>query len=150
MNYCKPAPDRLKSMLTMLTGEPVSATTQDKAVDGRKYHGVFINADAQVVALASCNMAAAASLGCSLTMIPPGGAEAMVEDAELTKNATDNLYEVMNVFSSLFMDDASAHLKLDRVEIGDAPAIEAGETETLTMGIELGRYGKVEVDFVAS
>ncbi len=150
MNYCKPVPDRLKAMLSMLTGEDVTADNQDAPVEGGKYHGVFIDAEDKVVALASCNMAAAASLGCSLTMIPPGGAEAMVEDGELTKNATDNLYEVMNVLSSLFMDDASAHLKLVRVDVGDAPAIDVAKTETTTMGVELGRYGKLEIDFVAS
>ena len=150
MKYCTPAPERLKAMLSMLTGEEVKADKQDAVVEGGKYHGVFINAEDSVVAIASCNMAAAASLGCSLTMIPPGGAEAMVEDAELTPNATDNLYEVMNVLSSLFMDDSSAHLKLVRVDVGEAPALDVTETETTTLGVELGRYGKLEIGFVAS
>jgi len=68
-----------------------------------------------------------------------------VEDKELSEMAADNLYEVMNILSSLLMSDSTSHLKLSKVELG-ADARITGESEE-AYSLDLGAYGKGELVF---
>ena len=69
----------------------------------------------------------------------------MVEDNELSAMATDNLYEVMNILSSLLMNDKSEHLKLSKVELGSDARIEGGGEQAFSL--DMGAYGKGELVF---
>lgn len=147
MKFKAPADLALTRTLEMIAGDGAAAKATAGPGPAVAYSGVFVNADGETVASCDCDVATAAALGCSLSMIPPGGAEAMVEDGELTKAATDNLYECMNMFSSLLMDDGTGHLKLDRVERGEAVAIPGEACRTAAYALELGRYGAGTLQF---
>ncbi|MFK8013992.1 MAG: hypothetical protein AB8G17_00955 [Gammaproteobacteria bacterium] len=139
--YLVPTAESLNAMLGMIVGDAMQATADDAAASLAASHAaVFENADKQVVALCRCDISAAAALGSALSMIPPNVAADMSKSGSLNDMATDNLYEVMNMFSSLFMDDKSAHLKLTQVvPATDAPTIE-GETSVASFTIPPGKY----------
>ena len=134
-------PDKagLDRMLGMVVGEDAAAEPRaDEAIE-ESHHALFIDREDKLVAICSCDMHAAAALGCALSMIPVGGAEDMVDEKELTGMAMSNLGEVMNIFSSLYMNDGSGHLRLKSVENGPAPALE-GST-AVAFDLDLDRYG---------
>jgi len=146
MNYKKPDASQFTDMLQMFVGPAAEAQDAAAAASSDFSHtAIYINNEGEKVATCSVALPTAAALGCSLSMIPPGGAEGMVEDAELSDMATDNLYEVMNILSSLLMSDSTAHLKLSAVEKGTDARMEGEAEEAYTL--DLGAYGKGEVVF---
>ncbi len=146
MNYQKPDAAQFTDMLQMFVGPAAEAQAAGAVAESDFSHtAVYIDQAGDIVATCSVALPTAAALGCSLSMIPPGGAEGMVEDKELSGIATDNLYEVMNILSSLLMSDKTAHLKLSRVELGSDARI-AGDAEQ-AFSLDLGNYGKGELVF---
>ena len=145
MKFVAPDAQGLTRTLEMIAGDSASGKAAAAGPADVAYSGVFVDDDDVVVASCDCDMATAAALGCALSMIPPGGAEGMVEDGELSAMASDNLYECMNMFSSLLMADGSGHLRLVRVERA-APDIDGGPAEA-AFALELGRYGKGALRF---
>jgi len=146
MKYKKPDAKQFTDMLQMFVGP--AATAADAAATSASefsHTAVYIDRDGEIVATCAVPLATAAALGCSLSMIPAGGAEGMVEDKELSAMATDNLYEVMNILSSLLMSDKTSHLKLARV-VPSADERIAGEGEA-AYTLNLGAYGKGEMVF---
>lgn len=146
MKYKKPEESQLVDMIKMILG--VDAKAKSGAATTAKtvsYVASYVDKEGATVATCACALPTAAALGCALSMIPPGGAESMVEDKELTKTASDNLYEVMNIFSSLLMDDRSAHLKLTTVELDASKRLESGEE--VAFALTLGAYGNGELIF---
>ena len=139
MAYKTPDTAELVSMMDMMLGAETKAAVADSVDDSSHSHTAeYVNSDGECVATCRCTLPTAAALGCALSMIPPGGAEGMVEDKALTQMATENLYEVMNIFSSLMMSDKSSHLKLTVVNEGNDSAL-GGEAFAFT--IDLGKYG---------
>lgn len=148
MNYQKPEASKLTEMLSMiLGGDAVAKVAAAFAGPAPEYVATYVNRDDEVVATCACALPTAASLGCALSMIPPGGAKGMVEDNEVSKMATDNFYEVMNIFSSLLMSDKSAHLKLAEVTRDSARQLKADGGEEVIFTMKLGAYGEGELVF---
>ncbi len=142
MKFLTPNNDSLNSMLHMIAGDDAVAKESDKSDEAAiAYHGVYVDDDGSTVATCGCDLKTAAALGCALSMIPPGGAEAMVEDGELGEMAANNLYEVMNILSSLFMSDKTPHLLLEKVDGADATPLESDEVTSNWFELDLGRYG---------
>lgn len=146
MDYQKPDAKQFSDMLQMFVGPAAEAKDAAAAASADFSHtAIYINTDGETVATCAVPLPTAAALGCSLSMIPPGGAECMVEDNELSEMATDNLYEVMNILSSLLMSDKTAHLKLDKVVSGGDAKITGAAEEAYTLS--LGVYGPGELVF---
>lgn len=146
MKYKKPEAAQFTDMLQMFVSPAASAKDASAIASSEFSHtAVYINQDGDAVATCAVALPTAAALGCSLSMIPPGGAECMVEDNELSGMATDNLYEVMNILSSLLMCNNTSHLKLSKVELGGDARIEGVAEEAYTL--DLGAYGKGELVF---
>lgn len=148
MKYKKPEASQLVEMIEMILGvdakaSPTAATTTDSV----SHVALYVNRDGEKVATCSCAMPTAAALACALSMIPPGGAEGMVEDKALTENATGNYYEVMNIFSSLLMSDKSEHLKLTTVETDASQRMVGDGVEEESFALTLGAYGEGELIF---
>lgn len=146
MKYKKPEAAQFTDMLQMFVGPTATAKDAASVASSDFSHtAVYINQDGDPVATCAVALPTAAALGCSLSMIPPGGAECMVEDNELSGMATDNLYEVMNILSSLLMCNNTSHLKLATVELGSDARIDGAEEEAYSL--DLGAYGKGELVF---
>ncbi len=148
MKFKQPEKAQLVEMLTMILGSDADAKGS-KAVDAGNiaFTAMYIDDDGANAATCACSLATAAALGCALSMIPPGGAEGMVEDKELTSTAAENFYEVMNIFSSLLMNDKSAHLKLASVNTGADTRMQGDGVGEDAFDIDIGKYGKGELLF---
>lgn len=145
MAFKDPEASELASMINMILGADASAAVASGVDASSMSHtAMYVDDEGKEVATCRCALPTAAALGCALSMIPPGGAEAMVEDNELSQMATDNLYEVMNMFSSLLMDDKSSHLKLVSVDASNDESIQGSSFE---FDIDLGNYGQGQLMF---
>ncbi len=150
MSYIKPEVPKLLQMLEMVAGASANAKVADGLDEANISHtAVYVGEGDEAVATCTCDMGAAAALGCSLSLIPPAGAEDMVSSGKLSDNAADNLYEVMNIFSSLMMDDKSSHLKLVSVKDGADDAITGKTVENVSFLLNLGAYGEGTISFNA-
>lgn len=148
MNYQTPAANKVAEMLAMVLG--VEATAKEgSAPDAASldHVAIFLNREDEFVASCSCSLTTAAALGCALSMIPPGGAEAMVEDGVLTATASENFYEMMNICSSLLMNDKSAHLRLVEVVVDAGRRMQDEGSVEMTFDVDLGKYGKGNLVF---
>lgn len=144
-NFQKPEVTQLVEMMDMMLGASTKATISDSFdASTANYTAVYVNKEGNTVATCRVALPTAAALGCALSMIPPGAAESMVEDKELTQTATENLYEVMNMFSSLLMNDKSSHLKLVGVSAANDDSFEGDACE---FTIDMGKYGSGQLLF---
>ena len=73
---------------------------------------VYVDGSRQVAACAALDLPLAIYLGAAVGLTPAGGAQDMVADGELTAIVTENLFEVCNVLSALFHNDAHAQVSL--------------------------------------
>lgn len=149
--YKLPNPSELNQSLEMILGEPAKIAECDALGANSASHAAeFRNRQDEVVAYCLCDLPLAAGLGAALSMVPPGAAEDMIEEGALTEMATANLYEVMNIFSALYMDDSTSHLKLCSVDAAnDTDVSLEGETHEITFNLDTGRYGKGKVRFIS-
>ncbi|MFK7856190.1 MAG: hypothetical protein AB8B79_18890 [Granulosicoccus sp.] len=148
MDYQKPDDTQMTDMLQMFVGPAAKAKATDSGnTEALSFTALYINGEGDTVATCSCDMPTAAALGGSLSMIPMGGVEGMVEDNALTEMATDNLYEVMNILSSLLMSDSTSHLKLSKVEPDTTNRYVEDGSEEAAYTLDLGNYGPGELIF---
>lgn len=145
--YRIPEAADLQTMIGMIVDPQTEAELKDGGELDASYVAVFCDGDDKVVALCACDLSLAASVGCALSLIPPPTAADMAKSGSLSDMAEGNLYEVMNMFSTLFMDDKSAHLRLTSVvPAADAPALE-GEARTAVFSLSGGKYAGGMVSF---
>ncbi len=126
----------------MILGEEPTLAASESAVKA-SHVGVFVNESQQIVASCSVDLACATALACGLSLIPSAMADEMINDQKLTDIAKENLYEVMNIFSSLFMDNTTPHLKLFSVALAAEASLPSDNecvTEDRVFSIGCGKY----------
>ncbi|MFK7887644.1 MAG: hypothetical protein AB8G16_12360 [Gammaproteobacteria bacterium] len=145
--YRIPDAAALKAMIGMIIDNDTQAELKDGDSMDASHVAIFNDADGNIAALCACDLSLAASVGCALSLIPPPTAADMAKSGALNEMAEGNLYEVMNMFSSLFMDDKSSHLKLTSVvPAGEAPTLE-GDPRTALFSLSGGKYAGGMVSF---
>lgn len=149
IKYVLPSDHEANAVLAMLYGDSLGVKTQDQVdvENTNAWVGLFVDRDDKPVAGCLCDVPFAAYAGSALTMLPPGGAEDAVETGEISDVMKENLNEVMNICSRMFMSDATPHLRLDLVYKYEDLSDEAKETLLGAEGrrmleIEIPRYGK--------
>lgn len=149
-NYRIPDADALNAMIGMIVDPDTAAELHDSPQEfDASYVALFVDGSDQLVAQCACDLALAASVGCALSMIPPNTASDMAKSGALTEMAEGNLYEVMNMFSSLFMDDNSDHLRLTQVvPATEAPALD-GEVKKAVFTLAGGKYQGGKLSFTS-
>ncbi|MEM6708450.1 MAG: hypothetical protein AAF648_06665 [Pseudomonadota bacterium] len=141
-----PTEDALAKILEMVAPNSSAASTAADA-GSLVYAAEFEDDEGQLVSLCLADIAAAAGLGCALSMIPPGGAEDMRSEG-LSEIAEANLYEVMNMLSTVYMTESTPHLKLTKlVKIEDCPAANEDRFEVGDWSLDLGAYGTGTLSF---
>ncbi len=151
MSYKLPEENGLKEMLDMIIGDDAALTPADPcAAEDLSFFARYVDPDGALVAACVADFPSAVALGASLSMIGAGGIDDMLADKKLSETANDNFYEVMNMFSSLFMDDATSHLKLTTVDDASEALgeISLPDCERRDYSVEAGRYGSGNVAFV--
>ncbi len=151
-NYKLPEEKELADALSMIVGEDISVSPEGLLDSTDTSHvAIFQNNDQANVAICYCDWPLATGMSAALSMISPVAAEEMLAEKKLTENAEGNLYEVMNIISSLLMNDSTAHLKLTDVSLIENMPLPEFEGETISVGynLALGKYGSGKIAFVA-
>lgn len=148
MRFKLPTEADIERMLAMIVGEDARAKRSNELEAGSVTHlGVYIDREDKPVAVCEADLNAAVGLGCALSMIPQAGMGSMLENGEMSDSAKLNLYEVMNIFSGLFMDDHTEHLRLTEVVESDFDTRIPDGAEAVGFVLTLGRYGTGQIRF---
>jgi hypothetical protein len=149
--YTVPSTSDTEETLSMLFGDD-TLIKSGKALDIKAGNGnfiaIYVNDTGSPVAASMCDVAFAAFAGSSLSMIPAGGARDAVKSRDLSEDMLNNLNEVMNIISSLFMDKNTPHLRLDTIygDAGELPenalAIANTPAGRVDYEVDIPRYGK--------
>ena len=111
-NYITPTPQSVTSLLAMIYGVDLRASSCDLAEVSGEFLATFINEDDKLVAFCICDLKFVTYSGAALSMIPSAAAEDMVVGNNVTETVANNFHEVMNICTKLLMSDRSEHLKL--------------------------------------
>ena len=145
----------VRDMLTDLLGKDVT-TAPSAPVEPDKPIGigVFVDDSTRTAAVAVADLKLAAYLGAAIGLVPPGGAEAAIEDGVLPATISDNFAEVLNILSALFNTPGAPHLRLyatygpGEVPPTDVSALVRGHGGRLDLDVTIAGYGQGRLSFV--
>lgn len=147
--YNLPEARSLSDLLTMVIGDsPAISEAEPSTLDGYSHRANFVDDQDQLVAQCYADLPLSAALGAALSMIPPAVAAEMVAEGELTPIASDNLYEIMNMLSSLYMDDKTPHLRLTQVDVLPGEPAPFEPVSRSDFEITAGSYGQGRIAFL--
>ncbi len=150
-SYIVPSSEALASNLTMVLGEEPTIRESSLLPENADFIAIYLNEQSDPVAACYCDWPIACGLGSALSLVPPAIAEEMVREHELSEIAEANLYEVMNIFSSMFMNDETPHLRLTSVEgTGGNTTNIANAQVSASFEVDAGRYPGGHITFVCS
>lgn len=141
----------IRDTLSGLIGHEVDVApgAQPPAVGGSSGSLVALYVDDSLVsrAVVVFDLPLAARIGAAIGLIPPGGADAAIEDRTLSTMLRENATEVLNVLAATFNADGAPHLRLytvgctaeDLREDVRNVAVRTGPREDIT--VEVPRYG---------
>jgi len=110
-----PAPKQVRDLLTDLLGRDVTVQPTDPPSGAVPPTAVFVHDDLSTAGIIGFQLPLAANVAAAVGLIPPGGAEACIEDGELSPLFGENLTEVCNVLTTLFNSGGGPHVKLHTV-----------------------------------
>jgi hypothetical protein len=145
MAHVLPVPKDVKDLFEDLLGRPVNVSPTDplRAADvTQTLVAVYVDRSLQMGAVVGLDFALTAFVGASIGLIPPGGAEACIEDKEISKMIGENAIEVCNILASLINREGAARLKLHQTYLPGNPP----PTDAVAHLMALGRRIDLQVD----
>jgi hypothetical protein len=145
-----PLPKQLRDLLADLLCREVSlepAPPYAPGPDTPASVAVYVDDSLRISALVACDLAFSAYAGAALGLVPPGGAQAAIDDGKLTDTLSENLYEVLNIAASMFNVAGADHLRLHALHPAGPPLDPQLRISTLTLGrredlrVDVGGYG---------
>jgi hypothetical protein len=116
-----PEPKQVRDLLTDLLGKEVTVAPVDPPGGGPvPMTAVFVHDDLSLAGVIGFPLPLAATLAAAVGLVPPTGAQACVEDGELSPMLADNLREVCNILTSLFLQPGGPHVRLHKVYLTGA------------------------------
>jgi hypothetical protein len=160
MSYVLPVPKEVKDLFEDLLGRSITVSPADplRAADiPQTLVALYVDPAKQLGAVIGMDFALTAFAGAAIGLIPPGGAEACIEDKEISKMIGENAIEVCNVLGSILNREGAAHLKLYQTYLpGNSPPNDAvgyllALGRRLDLAVEVGGYGsgKLSITFTA-
>ena len=149
----------LKQMLGMLydSGLEVKLTDSLPTESGSKsLIAVYVDDEDQPVTACACDYNFTAFAGAALTKIPKGGAEDAASSGDFSEMMLNNLNEIMNICSRLFMSSTTPHLRLEKTynspdEVPDTARSVLGESiSRADYDVVIPGYGDGKISFLAT
>lgn len=141
-----PTRKEIRDLLVDLLGREVTLTQSAPFAPGPHEPatlGVYVDDYLQTSAVVVCDLSFSALVGAAIGLVPLAGAEASIEEQELTQTISENLSEVLNIASSLFNAPEHEHLKLHDVR----PAAKGGMAiNDRFMALTLGRREDLSIE----
>ena len=145
MSHVLPVPKAVKDLFEDLLGRPVTVNPAEplRAADVPKTLVALYADDAQqLLAVIGMDFALTAFAGAAIGLIPPGGAEACIEDNEISKMIGENAIEVCNILAGLLNREGVPRLKLYQTFLPG----ESAPTDAVNWLLALGRRLDLKVD----
>jgi len=148
----------IRQILGMLFGDDLELDSgkSESPDDTHTIYAIYINDEGKHVTACVCDHNFAAFAGSALTRIPIGGAEDAAKTGEFTEMMLNNLHEIMNICSRLFMNTSSPHLKLETVYPApdkvpdDARVMLDACQERVDFTVSIPGYGKGGLSFLCT
>ena len=124
-----PQPKQVRDLLADLLGREVTlspAVPFAPGPDTAASVAVYVDDQLQIRALIACDLSCSAHAGAAIGLVPPGGAEAAIEDGKLT--------DVLIIAASMFNVPGADHLKLHALHPAGPPLDPQLRISTLTLG----------------
>jgi hypothetical protein len=106
----------VKDVFEDLLGRDVEVSpSNDRTPVGREHltmEAVYVDDQMRMRAVIVTDLALTAYCATAIGLVPPGGAEAAIEDGELSESLVDNISEVVNSMAGLFNRDGAPHVRL--------------------------------------
>jgi hypothetical protein len=150
MPHDLPVPKEVKDLLDDLLGRPVELTPADpvKAADiPRTLVALYVDNGQKLRAVVGLDFELTAFAGAAIGLIPAGGAEACIEDNEISKMIGENAVEVCNIFTSLLNKAGAEHLKMYQTYLPGNPPPNDAVGHLLAIGrrldlkVDVSAYG---------
>lgn len=103
---------------------------------------VIVDDNIRPRAVIVADLAFSAYAGAAIGLLPAPGAQDAIEEGALTDTLAENLYEVLNIASSMFNVPDAPHMKIQVLHPIGAPC----PPDALALACTLGRREDVEVD----
>src|SRR6185436_13595623 len=116
--FVLPEAAHLRAYFEMLFGEGVHVRAGERESPDASWYGVFRDDAGTAVAVCVCDIDFGAYAGAALSMLMPNDARAAVRNGAISEVMRANLYEIMNILSSLLMNDHTPHLRLREMSTG--------------------------------
>jgi hypothetical protein len=145
-----PVPKDVKDLFEDLLGRPVSVSPAEplRGADvAETLVAVYVDPSTKMGAVVGMGFSLTAFVGAAIGLIPAGGAEACIEDKEISKMIGENAIEVCNVLASLLNQEGAARLKLYQTFLpGNTPPNDAVANllalgRRLDLTVDIGGYG---------
>ncbi|OLF06912.1 hypothetical protein [Actinophytocola xanthii] len=143
-----PAPKDVRDLLADLLGRDVTVQPDNPPSGEVPPTAVFVRDDLSLAGVIGFQLPLAANVAAAVGLIPPGGAEACVEDGELSPLFGENLAEVCNVLTTLFNRKDGPHVKFHALHrLGsEVPNDVVSHLQSLgnrlDLSVEVAGYGK--------
>ncbi|RLK53634.1 hypothetical protein [Actinokineospora cianjurensis] len=124
MTEALPVPKQVRDVLSDLLGREVTVNITDPPSADQPVVAVYQHNDTKLAGVIGFTLQLAANTAAATGLVPPGGAEACVEDGELSPLLTDILGEVCNILTGLFNTAGGPHVKFHELhtDAGSVPS----------------------------
>ena len=155
-----PVPKAVKDLFEELLGRPVTVGIGEPFrpadLKASPLVSTYVDDRLQLRAVVGMDLPLAAYAGAALGLIPSGGAQACIEDKELSANMSENVTEVCNIISSVLNREGEPRLRMHRTFLpGEAPPNDAAGPlqaigRRLDLNVEVQGYGhgRMAISFV--
>lgn len=157
MNTHLPTPKEIRDLFAELLDREVTLNTSAPLAPGPTVPAsvaVLVDDSLEIAAVVVADLPMSAYAGAAIGLVPPAGAEACIEAGHLDEVITENLYEVVNIVSSLFNAPGARHVRLHALHPAGAPLDPNLRMRALTLGrredveITIAGYGSGKFSLV--
>jgi hypothetical protein len=121
-----PVPKAVKDLFEELLGRPVTVGIgepfRNPDVQDKPLVSTYVDDGMKLRAVVGMDLPLAAYAGAALGLIPSGGAQACIEDRELSANMAENVTEVCNILSSLLNHEGQPRLTMHQTVLPGQPS----------------------------
>ena len=152
-----PVPKDVRDLVEELLGRTVNVSQADPIKQSdlpNTMIAVYRDDSRRIGAVVGMDFKLTVYTAAAIGLVPPGGAEACIEDREISPMLAENADEVCNVLTSLLNQAGQPHLKLDQSFLpGQSPPTDAtvhavAIGRRLDLSVEIAGYGSGKLSIV--
>jgi hypothetical protein len=154
-----PHPKEVRDLLNDLLGRDVEVQVIDawapQPLD-MAAAAEFVDDHLQLQSVAMLDLPLSVFIGASIGLVPAGGAKDMVAERDPSQMVIDNLYEVLNILTSLFNTTENPHVKITTMHApgaafpADVAQILRRLVGRLDLSVDIDGYGKGRLALVVA